>query len=282
MTRIAQEARKNPAGVAILERGQMAIARGEILILARCKPEIATLRDVDTCYQDLPIIHRGHHMFRDSMTYAVRTSSYETPCNSHFKPVHFISGYYRSQKSKNTLSNIKWLPVNIPQPTTILTTEKELYEGIQDFLAKHQHFQKSQERVMVQAGAILESNPSLVAESFLINTMFKNVNVKILVAVALFFPICFLLCCITYCIYRGVCTFAFCCKLVPEEMSWQQCFLTTLPGGSWMSRRMQKQAEANLQQEVKTMKETLRDFLPQQDHTGDYQKKKKLWTTLAK
>ena len=107
MTRIAQEARKNPAGVAILERGQMAIARGEILILARCKPEIATLRDVDTCYQDLPIIHRGHHMFRDSMTYAVRTSSYETPCNSHFKPVHFISGYYRSQKSKNTLSNIK-------------------------------------------------------------------------------------------------------------------------------------------------------------------------------
>lgn len=114
--------RENPSSSYLLNIGDGVIAnqRGRILQLAQCLPvgKEVTLRDTDNCYADLPIYFRGEPMFRDPISYVIKSDSATMDCTYEFS-YHLVNDFYISQQPD----------FKFEDQTTITKLEPKNYKG---------------------------------------------------------------------------------------------------------------------------------------------------------
>ena len=124
---IARRAHDSPSGITFTGRGTLATARGEILLISSCHADMATTRPMKGCFQDLPVTYMGKRLFRDTITFALTTSSYKATCSR--PPLHLIKGIFHEQSSGRGVKDIKGIAFNLPH-SEILSQEHPIFEAV--------------------------------------------------------------------------------------------------------------------------------------------------------
>lgn len=74
------------------EPGYTAVPRGELIYMIKCQPVEVTIRKVERCFLELPIMYNNNSHFMTPNTHLIQQHGTEIPCSSLMSPGYLING----------------------------------------------------------------------------------------------------------------------------------------------------------------------------------------------